>query len=64
MSTKNDITGDALTSRASNAQYRDGWDRIFGSKKPARGETQAIHHVDEAAFFEKKDAPVTDTAAS
>jgi len=32
MTTKNDVTGDALRSRASNKKYNDGWDRIFGNK--------------------------------
>ena len=32
MSTRNDITGDELTSRATNEKYREGWDRIFGHK--------------------------------
>jgi hypothetical protein len=30
---KNDITGDSLTSKAPNKAYDDGWDRIFGNKK-------------------------------
>ena len=29
MATKNDITGDSLTSKASTKAYDDGWDRIF-----------------------------------
>lgn len=29
---KNDITGDSLTSRTSTQQYRDGWDRIFNKE--------------------------------
>ena len=32
MATKNDMTGDTLISRASNKNYNDGWDRIFGKK--------------------------------
>ena len=32
MATKNDITGDSLTSKASTKAYDDGWDRIFGKK--------------------------------
>jgi hypothetical protein len=31
----NDITGDKLTTGESTEQYRSGWDRVFGSKKPA-----------------------------
>lgn len=32
MATKNDITGDALRSKAPSKKYADGWDRIFGPK--------------------------------
>jgi hypothetical protein len=32
MATRNDVTGDAIVSRASNQKYSDGWDRIFGKK--------------------------------
>jgi len=35
MATKNDITGDSLTSKASTKAYDDGWDRIFGKKNDA-----------------------------
>ncbi len=33
MTTKNDITGDSIQSKASTQAYRDGMDRIFGKKK-------------------------------
>jgi hypothetical protein len=32
MTSKNDITGDSLTTRAASDKYRDGWERIFGQK--------------------------------
>jgi len=34
MVTKNDITGDTISSKinGSNKKYADNWDRIFGSK--------------------------------
>jgi len=35
MATKNDITGDSLTSKTSTKAYDDGWDRIFGKKDDA-----------------------------
>lgn len=35
MSTKNDITGDELTSGAATGAYRDNWERIFGPKVDA-----------------------------
>lgn len=34
MSATNDVTGDALVTKKTNDAYRDGWDRIFGKKKP------------------------------
>lgn len=39
MVAKNDITGDALKSKAANKKYGEGWDRIFGNKK----EEKPIH---------------------
>lgn len=33
MAGKNDITGDSLTSKASNKAYDEGWDRIFNKEK-------------------------------
>jgi hypothetical protein len=37
---KNDVTGDSLTSKATTEKYREGWDRIFGDKReqPKTGE--------------------------
>lgn len=32
MTAKNDITGDALRTKAPSQKYADGWDRIFGKK--------------------------------
>jgi hypothetical protein len=34
MATKNDITGDSISSRVSNDMYRKGWDVIFAKKTP------------------------------
>jgi len=33
MTSKNDVTGDELVSKAVTDAYREGYDRIFGSKK-------------------------------
>lgn len=33
MTTKNEHTGDALTTRASSEAYRSNWDKIFGTKE-------------------------------
>lgn len=38
MTTRNDITGDAIKSRSNNDAYRDNWDRIFGKKKKENDE--------------------------
>ncbi len=32
---KNDITGDNIATKSNSDAYRDGWERIFGKKKPA-----------------------------
>jgi len=32
MTTKNDVTGDRLITKASSNAYRDNWDKIFGNK--------------------------------
>lgn len=32
MTTRNDITGDAIQTKQSSDAYRSGWDRIFGKK--------------------------------
>ncbi len=32
MATKNDITGDSISSRVATQSYRDGWDHIFTKK--------------------------------
>lgn len=33
MATRNDITGDSLTTKSATDSYRNGWDRIFGKKE-------------------------------
>lgn len=43
MATKNDITGDSLTSKASTKQYDDGWDRIFGKKKAKKSHEEEFN---------------------
>ncbi len=30
---RNDITGDAITTKTSTDAFRDGWTRIYGDKK-------------------------------
>jgi hypothetical protein len=31
---RNDVTGDWLQSKPNNEMFENGWDRIFGKKKP------------------------------
>lgn len=33
MAARNDITGDSISSKVSNEQYRSNWDKIFSKKK-------------------------------
>ena len=41
VTSKNDITGAALRTKAPNKKYAEGWDRIFGQRKRAFDETIA-----------------------
>lgn len=61
MSTKNDITGDSLTSRANTQQYRDNYDLIFG-KKSGRGETSSIQRIEEDGTTSWADKPASESA--
>lgn len=40
MTTKNEITGDSLITRASSEAYRNNWDKIFGTKKKDKQEQE------------------------
>lgn len=40
MTTRNDVTGDALVSKNTNNDYRNGWDRIFGRKSEDESQNQ------------------------
>lgn len=52
---KNDITGDNLTSKAPNKAYDDGWDRIFGKEKkelkPYSNDGNSAEHVELSSEF-------------
>lgn len=54
MATKNDITGDSLTSKGQSKAYDDGWDRIFGKKDDAdlglEGDTREAVHPAEVRY--------------
>jgi len=34
MTARNEITGDLIVTKSTSSAYADGWDRIFGKKKP------------------------------
>lgn len=40
MTSKNEITGDTIATKANTDAYRDGWDRIFSAKKEIREQAQ------------------------
>ena len=33
MATKNDVTGDTISSKPTNDAFRKGWDRVFGNER-------------------------------
>ena len=35
MTTRNDITGDNISSKTTNDKFRDGWELVFGKKNEA-----------------------------
>lgn len=41
MTATNDITGDLIHSKTNSDNYRDGWDRIFGSRKKTVEKTES-----------------------
>lgn len=58
MTSKNDITGDLIKSKASNENYSNNWERIFGKKSlkkefsddlvEARNQVAIEGHIDKA----------------
>ncbi len=55
MTSKNDITGDDIKSKTSSDSYREGWDRIFGQKKPKKIETLSDYIAQVAQSEEATD---------
>jgi hypothetical protein len=43
MATKNDITGDSLTSKSPTKAYDEGWDRIFKKKSDLESNSEFAH---------------------
>ncbi len=46
MTSRNDITGDSILTKASSDAYRDNWDKIFG--KRAKGDSSDDQTTSEA----------------
>ena len=46
MTATNDITGDLIHSKTNSDNYRDGWDRIFGSRKKNLETTESSSESD------------------
>lgn len=44
MVAKNDVTGDALRTKAASKAYADNWDRIFGKKEVDTNDTLWSHN--------------------
>lgn len=49
MTSRNDITGDFMSTKAASDAYRDGYDRIFGTKKVV-GDNQIREVVGDANY--------------
>ncbi len=54
MSTKNDITGDSIRSKALSKQGRDNWDNIFGKKEKVDASRDDKQRPNEADGNTKK----------
>lgn len=59
MTTKNEITGDSLITRASSEAYRSNWDKIFGKKKDKQEQEKALTELtqlsEELGLYEDRD---------
>lgn len=47
MATRNDVTGDELKSRANSDAFKDGYERIWGSKKKKDDCAGAQHAIEQ-----------------
>lgn len=50
MASRNDVTGDAIVSRASNSKYADGWELAFGKKNKSVEDTKVDSSSECPAF--------------
>ena len=53
---QNDITGDKIATKEITEEFRKGWDRIFGEKKPLN-ESQDLLDLEPAAHPTVKPIP-------
>jgi len=52
MATKNDITGDYISTKVNSDSYRYNWDRIFGNKHNELGDYEYFaHQIDACTSF-------------
>ena len=49
MPAKNDVTGDRIVSKSSNAKYAEGWERIFGKKKLRQRQPSKKAHIERSS---------------
>ena len=56
MATKNEITGDALITKASNDNYRNNYDLIFRKKNGKLPQQEAAGDCEEVAMSELRDS--------
>lgn len=52
MSTRNDITGDAIKSKVASQAYKDNWDRIFGKSSPVEEQEQHERRISGSSILE------------
>jgi hypothetical protein len=51
MTSRNDITGDAIATKGTSDAYRDNYDRIFGKKRPQLTEDIGPAESREEAYY-------------
>lgn len=57
MSTKNDITGDSLTSKPTTDKYRDNWERIFRKTDREHALDQLTKQAQELGLYDEGGVP-------
>lgn len=60
MTATNDITGDLIHSKTNSDNYRDGWDRIFGSRKKNLEATESSSESDPQKTLDAESEPQDD----